>query len=178
MQFMHMEFLDEAFLHPEGLAGVEMAKELVTVPKCKTCIKNSSFDAENRKLKRKLDNAEASMTKDQFYMLTNNVKRVKRWSDKSITDGLHCKFSCGSTAYELERKKWFLPSGRTLRERFQAIHFESGILEEIFVLFSHKVPSMQEGDKNCAVIFDEMAIQPGINYCNNLEVCRFPTMTG
>lgn len=44
IQFMHMEFLDEAFLHPEGLAGVEMAKELVTVPKCGTCIKNSRYE--------------------------------------------------------------------------------------------------------------------------------------
>lgn len=109
------------------------------------------------------------MNTDQAALLTKNITRVRQWSDQSIIEGLKCKFSCGSTAYEIERKKRLLPSGRTLRERLQNIHFESGILDEIFSLLSHKVPTMEDADKNCVLIFDEMAIQPGVNYCNNLK---------
>ncbi|XP_055535309.1 uncharacterized protein LOC129724430 isoform X2 [Wyeomyia smithii] len=103
---------------------------------------------ENQSLKRKLKDVETVMNPDQFQLITENIKKIKRWSDQSITEGLRCKFSCGSTAYETERKKRFLPSGRTLRERLQNIHFESGVLEEAFVLLEHKVPRMKDTDKN------------------------------
>lgn len=111
----------------------------------------------------------ANTNKDQFRLMTENLKKIKRWSEPSIVEGLRCKFACGSTAYEIERKKRFLPSSRTLRERLQSLHFESGILNEVYNLLSHKVNSISVADRNCVLIFDEMAIQPGLNYCNNLK---------
>ena len=105
---------------------------------------------------------------DQCKLMTG-LKRLRKWSDDSIIEGLRTKFTCGSSAYEVERKKRFLPSTRTLQKKLQCIHFDSGCLEEIVHLLQHKVSCMSEDDKDCVIVFDEMAIQPGITYCSNLK---------
>lgn len=124
---------------------------------------------ENRKLKRKLDDVECTTGQDQFHLITTGIKKIKKWSNESIAEGLRCRFTCGYTAYEAERKKRFLPSSRTLRERMQELHFESGVLGEILDLLKYKVGSIKDANRHCALVFDEMAIQPGENFCNNLK---------
>lgn len=97
------------------------------------------------------------------------AKKVKQWSDESIIEGFQTRFTCGYKAYEVERSKRFLPSARTLRRRLEGIAFDSGALDEVFLLLKDKVTSMADHDKDTAIVFDEMAIQPGINYCTNLD---------
>lgn len=41
LEYVHMEFLDEAFHHPEGLGGVALGKQMVTVPNCENCSEKS-----------------------------------------------------------------------------------------------------------------------------------------
>lgn len=84
-------------------------------------------------------------------------------------EGLKTKFSCGSTAYEEERKKRKLPSKRVLNEKLQPLKFDVGILHEVFELLAYKVPELKNDDRDCILVFDEMAIQPGKNYCTHLK---------
>lgn len=110
-----------------------------------------------------------SVVNDDQYSLMTGLKKIAKWSDDSVTEGFRTRFICGSTAYEVERKKRFLPSTRTLQEKLQNIHFDHGCLDEVLELLQHKVKSMSEMDKDAAIVFDEMAIQPGSNYCSNLK---------
>ena len=85
------------------------------------------------------------------------LKKIAQWSDESLVEGFRTRFVCGSTAYEVERKKRFLPSTRTLQEKLQNIHFDHGFLDEVFKLLQHKVKILDEMDKDVAIVFDEMA---------------------
>lgn len=136
----------------------------------------------NQKLKRKVHELENSrdcstdvdtiqkiVGQDQFSLMTTKVKRIGKWSNESLLEGLRTRFSCGRTAYEEERKKRRLPSSRTLSERLQGLKFEAGCLDEVFEFMEHKIKDMYELDKECAIVFDEISIQKGVNYCSNLK---------
>lgn len=134
------------------------------------------MENENAELKRKICHMEyrsgilqENVNDDQIQLLTTEMSKVRKWSNESIIEGLRTKFLCGLTAYEEERKKRFLPSGRTLREKLQGIRFEPGILIEVFDMLENKIKEMQQHDLDCAIVFDEMSIQPGSNYCSNLK---------
>lgn len=106
---------------------------------------------------------------DQFRLMASGEAKISKWSDESLIEGFQSKFDCGSKAYEEERKKRRLPSSRTLREKLQPLRLESGTLKEIIKLLKKKVSAMNDLNKDCVIVFDEMAIQPGVNYCNNLK---------
>lgn len=136
-----------------------------------------SLKTENQKLKRKIDtyekNAGLSEIKktigaDQFKLMTG-AKRVWKWSDESLVEGYKTRFICGSKAYDVECKKRYLPSSRTLRRKLQHIHFDCGCLDEVFHLLKLKTACMPTCDKDVMIVFDEMAIQAGENYCSNLK---------
>ncbi|XP_058816766.1 uncharacterized protein LOC131680055 [Topomyia yanbarensis] len=103
---------------------------------------------------------------DQCKLLAGDV-RVPKWSDDSIAKGLRARLHMSRSAYEMERKKLKLPSARTLNEKIQHLHFEPGILNEEFELMSTKIPFMEKDDLDCALVFDEMAIAQGKDYCLN-----------
>lgn len=141
------------------------------------CRKIHRLKIENQTLKRKLkvyedDTAvsriKKTMNEDQYALITR-LQRIREWSEESIIEGFRTKFVCGATAYDIECKKRFLPSARTLRRKLQNIHFDSGCLEEVFRLLEYKVAGMKKDDTDVAIVFDEMAIQPGRFYCSNLK---------
>lgn len=138
--------------------------------------------SQNEKLKRKIhelknsrdgsidvDTVQKIVGQDQFALMTAKVQRIGKWSNESILEGLRTRFSCGRTAYEEERKKRRLPSSRTLSERLQGLKFGAGCLHEVFEFMEYKVKDMNNLDMDCAIVFDEMAIQKGVNYCSNLK---------
>lgn len=102
-------------------------------------------------------------------MITSGLIRIGKWSNESIMEGLRTRFACGSKAYEIERRKRRLPSSRTLCERLQSLRFDSGCLDEIFDILSLKIKQLPDDDKDCVLLFDEMAIQSGTDYCPNLK---------
>lgn len=104
---------------------------------------------------------------DQYELLAGHVSKVHKWSDEAIMEGLRARFKMSISSYERERKKLRLPSARTLSERLQHIHFKPGILDEVFALMESKIPYMISLDLDCSLIFDEMAIAQGRDYCLN-----------
>ena len=66
------------------------------------------------------------LRKEQLTALTQSTHGLL-WSNETI----QLKFSCGMAGYEcLLKKKYPLPSTRTLRHRISNIHFKSGILDD------------------------------------------------
>lgn len=137
-------------------------------------------DKENANLKRKYDElcekysehpaekiSKKMFNDDQYQLLSGHASKIHKWSDESIAEGLKSRFKMSNSMYERERKKLKLPSSRTLSERLQHLHFKPGILDEIYTLMESKIPFMMSDDLDCSIIFDEMAIAQGKDYCLN-----------
>lgn len=109
--------------------------------------------------------------RDQVEALRRST-RFKKWSNATITKALKLRFACGSTGYEeLIKQHLPLPSLRTLRRRLENVHFEPGILYEVFEFLKIKVGHFKdphEGD--CVITVDEMAITPSKVYDPALKV--------
>jgi hypothetical protein len=57
-----------------------------------------------------------------------------------------------------------LPAIRTLQQRVEHISMQPGIQKPIFNLMANKVSSMCEEEKICVLCFDEMSIEPKLEY--------------
>lgn len=55
----------------------------------------------------------------------------------------------------------------TLRSRLEGIHFDVGILEDVFDLLKNAVTSMSEDEKECIVVLDEMSFEKARSFCAN-----------
>lgn len=68
------------------------------------------------------------------------------------------------------RRIFALPSRRTLSNLLYQIPFKTGINEHIFSALEKTCHSLGDKDKYCSIIFDEMALEPGLYY-NSSEDC-------
>lgn len=101
---------------------------------------------------------------DQMHILKNNLKRPKKWDDKTILKSLKLKFACRKRGYtNLINEGHPLPSLRILRKRLQGIDFNPGILNDVFTFLKEKVKSFTNSEKECVLVIDEMSIVEG-NY--------------
>ena len=64
----------------------------------------------------------------------------------------------------LKSVKWPLPSPRTLTRRIKLIKFYYGILQEVFEMMSIKAKTLNEHEKFCGIVLDEMSIKEGFDY--------------
>lgn len=105
------------------------------------------------------------LNEDQLQALANgSPPRV--WSSATIKKTLRLKFACGTTGYEeLQAQNIPLPSTRTLRRRMENIAFEEGISNEVLEMLAQKMQHVTSAaEKDCSLVLDEMAIQPGEQY--------------
>ena len=120
---------------------------------------------ENLKLNTIVQSTSKIFNEDQLKRLQNPDSRSK-WSDKTIQDSIGLYYLCGTTAYSTLQKGfngksgWPIPHPRTLQRHLAEIQIEPGICEDVFTMLKIKVNLMEEKDKNCGLIIDEMAIQP------------------
>ncbi|XP_024871136.1 uncharacterized protein LOC112465596 [Temnothorax curvispinosus] len=100
------------------------------------------------------------LTNDQIRTLFTK-KRIKNWSNETIQRALKLQFTCGTTGYEeLILQGMPLPSLRTLRRKLENLKFESGISNEMFDFLKLKASRLQDNDKECGLVMDEMSITP------------------
>lgn len=118
---------------------------------------NSSYDA-----------ASKLFNPDQVRLLQGDLKRVRKWSDRSITESFEIRFACGTKGYKFLRNKGYpFPSIRTQQAYLQNLHFDSGILTEVFDLLDKKVQCMSTPERDCGLVLDEMSIDQSFSYCCN-----------
>ncbi|KAJ8956758.1 hypothetical protein NQ314_006632 [Rhamnusium bicolor] len=98
--------------------------------------------------------------KDQINAIKRNKTNWMKWSNETIKEAIQLKFACGSSGYDLLRKrKYPLPSLRTVCRRLQGLKFAPGILYEVIEFLKIKVSNFKtEQEKDCVLIIDEMAI--------------------
>lgn len=108
---------------------------------------------------------EKTFNPDQVEVLLYNKRNPKQWSDDTITESLKTKFVCGKQGYEHERKKYPLPSQRTLQRRMEDLEFDTGVLNDVIELLKIKFSTMAPEDLDCGIVFDEMSIEEARSYC-------------
>lgn len=102
---------------------------------------------------------------DERRYLRQGTMRGSSWSKETIQKALRIRFSCGATGYEaLKDLGYPLPAIRTLHQRTEDIHFESGILFEVLEMLRIKVQSMKDCERVCGLTMDEMSLKPAFDY--------------
>ena len=107
---------------------------------------------------------------EQLEILKGKSSMGVTWSTATIKTALKLRFGCGTTGYNLLLSQGYpLPTIRTLQKRTAKISFEPGIAEDIFFLLKTKVATMDELDKECVILMDEMNLQSELNYDPTLQ---------
>ncbi|XP_025162043.1 uncharacterized protein LOC105185838 isoform X4 [Harpegnathos saltator] len=152
-------------------------------PTLNPSLKLDSILQQNRVLKRKVDSLRKLATywqkklssfknklssrfgEDQLNALCLSSSRGSKWTNKTLQIALQLHFASGTTGYQLQSQLQMpLPSVRLLQFKLQHVQFSPGLLHDIFKLLHKKISSMKTINKDCVLIFDEMAIQKKIDY--------------
>ena len=101
----------------------------------------------------------------QIKKLTKGHLRGEKWSSKNIQIGLKLKYACKNRGYKSLLKMGLpYPSVDSIRKRIQNIHFNTGILNDVHSLMIPKVQNMEECEKECVLVIDEMSVKERIDY--------------
>lgn len=107
---------------------------------------------------------------DQVSALCRSNNRGHEWSCDTIQKSFRLRFSCGSKGYEdLIEHGYPLPSLRTLRRRLEGIAFESGCLDDVFLLLTPKVNALSVYERDCCLTLDEMKLTPKLEFDNSAD---------
>jgi len=81
------------------------------------------------------------------------VENHEQWLNSTIMKALRLKFSCGSNGYnELLKQQIPLPSERTLRRKKKSVHFQEGILDEVFDILQKQVSLFKDDRERDAAV--------------------------
>lgn len=96
---------------------------------------------------------------DQVNLLRRGLKRARKWSNKTISDSFEYRFACGSKGYNFLRdeRDFPIPCIRSQQDYLKNLHFDTGVLSEVFTLMQAKVNCMSPIEKDCGLIVDEMS---------------------
>ena len=72
-------------------------------------------------------------------------------------------------AYKVLSRLFELPSRSTIQSTLQKANVYPGFSEKVFSALRIKVNTLSDADKNCAIIFDEMALKTGLTYNTALD---------
>ncbi|XP_066590857.1 uncharacterized protein [Prorops nasuta] len=107
---------------------------------------------------------------DQLDYLKRRKIRGSSWSEDTITKALKLYMACGTTGYnEIRKQNLPYPSIRTLQYHIQSVKLKAGIFEEVFHLLELKIKTFAPNKKHAVLIFDEMAIKPGLQFDSSLS---------
>ena len=104
-------------------------------------------------------------TEDQIKRLKYPDKRIAKWSEASIRQCITLYLICGCSAYKFMVAKGFpFVSIRTLQRHMAMINFDSGILDDIFILMKYKLEGVPKHHRNFGLVMDEMSLQAKLEF--------------
>lgn len=99
-----------------------------------------------------------------FKSSLENCKRKKpSWTTQNKIFSL-ALYKNGPRAYNFLRKCISLPSKSTIQQILSDLHFETGINDSVFSRFKEIVRKMPEIDRNCILMFDEIALTEKLTF--------------
>lgn len=101
-------------------------------------------------------------------LIENSSKKRPTWTtqDKAFALTLYRR---GPKSYKFLRHSLKLPSPSTLKKSLNHIKFDTGLNEHLLKKLSVQVSRMEDRDRCCSLMFDEMAISPGLFYRKDLD---------
>lgn len=127
-------------------------------------LKVSSLQRKVRKLKFSLEETTRALNvflnPDQIQALGKKSTRGHKWSNATCKSALQVRFSCGVKGYNnLMKLGYPLPSDRTLTRRLEDFKFHPGIQTEVFEFLKLKVALLNDTERFCVLLLDEMVIE-------------------
>ncbi|XP_046401577.1 uncharacterized protein LOC124167641 [Ischnura elegans] len=109
---------------------------------------------------------------DQILALGKKSRKGHKWSNITVKSALQLRFACGIKGYNCILKlNYPLPSDRTLSRRLEGFKFYPGVQEEIFEFLRIKVDFMNEKERMCVLLMDEMAIEERVELDRSSKPC-------
>lgn len=157
----------------------QMAKKEALIANLNKLLESPPFRRKYRAMARAKHRLEQSMKRKLFspWLTENQVKAISRekrrgvkWGPEEYRQGLIQKCKSGTKGYDSFVKNYpILPSVRSLQEYTHFIKFsDGGILEDMFHVMEGMVSQMSDKELDCLVVVDEVEIQQGMEYDNNL----------
>ena len=117
-------------------------------------------------LEKLLESLSKIFNKDQLEHLMAEKKRIN-WCDDTYKKAIHMHAILKKSGYEFLRDtmKFPLPGLTAIKKRLQVLDFRPGQFDDAFKLLKFKADRMEPGrTKHCAMVFDELSIEPQIEY--------------
>ena len=114
-------------------------------------------------IEKSLPTQTASFIKSQLKMHSKASKHGYRWTLQDKLFALSV-FYHSRKAYSLLRKLFILPSKATLVKMLQQTNIYPGYNSQVFDALQRKVATLKPIDKQCVLVFDEMAIKTQLLY--------------
>lgn len=127
------------------------------------------FNVNGNRLFRKMSSFQRRFFQNQFRNIEKSAKG-KRFDLDTKLDSLMLWKSSPTTYKNLNRLGFSLPTPRTLNKLLSKIPIQMGISESIFTSITNMSKNMKNKDKYCNLIFDEMSLQPHLDYNYNLDM--------
>ncbi len=104
-------------------------------------------------------------------LLSKRRKFGRRYSPKDKNFAL-CLYFAGPLAYSFCQQLFVLPSKRTLQLWLAKLDIKPGFCESVLALLGKKVRSMNEQNKLCVLLFDEMSLKTNLTYNASQDVIQ------
>ena len=139
--------------------------------------KVNELSSENHDMKAKISGLEKLFNEDQIDRLLCPGSR-KPYLTKTLQEGIHLYYTCGTSAYNFLRDKGFpYPSVRTLQRHLVGIDCQPGIQHDFINLMKKRTDNLSREEKFCGLSIDEMSISPKIEYDPTTQsYIGFPTI--
>ena len=160
-------------------------RETILFSKQEINVKEIKFDSENNLLEKTLPTSE---------LLTNFFDNLSSVMYESKINFKSVSVQCGESAYKRRYSRsdfikatniWMaspkaykylrnqkllkLPHQQTVMKKFSAFEFKPGLENESFSLLESKMKSLNENERSCALVFDEMKLTEEFSYCQRLK---------
>ncbi|KAL9702310.1 hypothetical protein quinque_005828 [Culex quinquefasciatus] len=113
--------------------------------------------------------AEKLFNPDQLKLLAGEVVKVQKWTDPTLMECLQLRFTCKGGYDKLRAKGYPFPAYRTLMRYIEDVKFESGPLDDMFPLMGCKVETMDEEEKDCGMVVDEVSLDQSRDLCSRTK---------
>jgi hypothetical protein len=144
-------------------------KKIICRQRVKICRLNKALASMKQKTTVKANAFEGAFGKRlcDFFSRQSRLSRCKNFgkrfspSDKNFALSL---YFTGPKAYSFCQQLFILPSKRTLQLWLSRLNIKPGFSESVLVLLEKKVHSMNEQNKLCALLLDEMSLKTALVY--------------
>lgn len=163
-------------LTPKALKFYSIAKRLrkigSKVVQSSVILQERLKAAEKFDIEALLNNSVNEVTKNFILLQLRTQKKKSRGRRYTLDDKIFCLslYKQGPKSYRHLQKTFSLPSKKCVMALLYAIPFDVGLNENVMETLKADVAKMEPADRYCCLLFDEMSLEPSLDYNNKKDV--------